>query len=194
MLKSCQEPELLLYTWNNDPRTYAVDKPEVRMHRLGIYDWIHRSHMATMFAFFSVLFNYPLIMNAGHQGEPSEETFLPQIFIAISCIMGQIAEYPFTQLEVNDPVEIAKSGENPDSRLGGGGGGFVGPGALQVGAQADPPWGGGGGVCAAASIPALRTCSSSFTPPRFPRPTHPPPPSRRQTVSCGGGGVGYQRA
>jgi hypothetical protein len=118
VLKTCQEPELLLYTWNHDPRTYAVDKPEVQMHRLGIYDWIHRSHMATMFAFFSVLFNYPLIMNEGHQGEPSEETFLPQIFIAISCIMGQIAEYPFTQLTVNDPAEIAKSGENPDCKWG----------------------------------------------------------------------------
>ena len=117
VLKACKEPELLLYSWNNDPRTYAMDKPEVQNLRLGIYDWIHRSHMASMFVLFSLLYNVPLVMYKGHQGEPSEETYASQVFNAIACIMGQIQEYPFTQLTTNDPQVIQKSGENPDRKF-----------------------------------------------------------------------------
>ena len=98
VFKSVKEPELLLYTWNHDPRTYAMDSPQLRRHRLGIYDWIPRLHMSVTGTLQVLAFDITLAVGGGNTGNPGKLTYIPQVFNAIVGIMGRIAGYPFTQV------------------------------------------------------------------------------------------------
>ena len=117
VLATVKEPELFLYTWNNHPSTSAVNSKALQVHRLGIYDWIPRLHMSVLGTMQTVLYDVTLYIGQGTNGNPGVLNRIPQVFNAISGIMGRISGYPFTQLESNDPKKVKHSILNPDSRF-----------------------------------------------------------------------------
>jgi hypothetical protein len=121
VLKTVKEPELLLYTWNHHPLTNAMDSPQLRRHRLGIYDWIPRMHMTVTATLTTLVFDLTLAIGGGNTGNPGKLTLIPQVFNAIVGIMGRFAGYPLTQLDTqlttNDPEVVKRSALNPDPRF-----------------------------------------------------------------------------
>jgi hypothetical protein len=127
VLNSAPNPELLLYTWNHDPRTYAMDDKAKQEHRLGIYDWMQKCHVVVVWSLMNGLYDLALVAedflaaaNPNHVastvGNPGKLTYIPQVANSLFEMIGPIAQYPFTQLETDDPKEIYESIENPDSR------------------------------------------------------------------------------
>jgi hypothetical protein len=49
-------------------------------------------------------------------GEPGVATYIPQILNAVIEMMGPISQYPFNQLDTNDPKRLQESINNPDPR------------------------------------------------------------------------------
>jgi hypothetical protein len=84
--------------------------------RLGIYDWIPRSHIVAMTTFFDVWFDTSLFFGSGQVGSPGPEVILPQLFGAFGSFMEQIYEYPFTQLTNASEAEVSYSKYHPDGR------------------------------------------------------------------------------
>lgn len=128
-------PEVFLYTWNSDPRTYALDNPALQDHRLGIYDWMQRCQS---FAVWSVMnFAYDAALGwedyqnddrykKRNEGEswkmsslqdPGPWTSYPQQMISLFQMVGPIGSYPINQLETTDAAILQDSLNNPDSRF-----------------------------------------------------------------------------
>jgi hypothetical protein len=113
VLESAKNPELLLYTWNNDPRTSAVGNKALQDHRLGIYDWVQKCHVVVVWSLMNGLYDLALvaedILNAKFPqrkkketsiGSPSGLTYVPQIMNSLFEMIGPIAQYPFTQVSL----------------------------------------------------------------------------------------------
>ena len=118
VLETVKDPELILYTWNHDPRTYAVGDEELQNHRLGLFDWIPRTHNSVMFAVMEGLNIASYIAAEDLDCTISTgDSIIAQFLSTLSSGMGQIAEYPFTQLSTNDTETVAYSLNHPDSRF-----------------------------------------------------------------------------
>ena len=99
VLETVNQPEQILFTWNHDPRTSAVDNEELQNHRLGLYDWIPRCHSTAVTAIMK--FQYDIIALSDSEtsvGSPSPVTYFSQIFNGVFELLGPISEYPFTQV------------------------------------------------------------------------------------------------
>jgi hypothetical protein len=117
VISKVQDPELLLYTWNHDPMTYAMDSPQLQRHRLGMYAWIPTMTMTLLGTIQTLAFDINIYRSGGSISNPGVGTRFTQAFSAIASILGRIQGYPFTQLETNDPDVIMKSKLNPDQRF-----------------------------------------------------------------------------
>lgn len=129
VLNSVSNPEIFLHTWNNDPRTYAMDKPELREHRLGIYDWMQRCLSVVVWGIMNGAYDLALLVEDRRNDEriqmglpissmenPGSLTNTPQQMISLFQMVGPIGAYPITQLETTDPTTLQNSLNNPDSR------------------------------------------------------------------------------
>ena len=129
VLNSVSNPELFLYTWNKDPRTYAMDQPELREHRLGIYDWIQRCLNMMVWSLMNGAYDLALLVEDRRNDQrlskglkissmenPGELTNGPQMLISLFQMVGPIGAYPINQLETTDATILQNSLDNPDSR------------------------------------------------------------------------------
>ena len=99
VLKSAPNLELLLYTWNNDPRTYAMNDDALREHRLGIYDWMPKCHFVVVWIVKNTLYDLTLLVDPkGSLGAPGKHTYIPQVLDSLFEMIGPISQYPFTQV------------------------------------------------------------------------------------------------
>jgi hypothetical protein len=117
VLQTVREPELILYTWGNDPRTSDKDDNVTHVHRLGIYDWIPKMHQLALSTLTSLAIDLPTALWIEDNTKAHRSTQLTQSFNVFVNIMIRAGYYPFTQLDTNDPEKIAHSKRFPDKRF-----------------------------------------------------------------------------
>ncbi len=117
VLQSNSEPELILYTWGNDPRTSDKGDNITHAHRLGIYDWIPKMHQLALSTFTSLAINLPTAMLSENLTNNHPAVLKAQSFTVLVNIMTRAGYYPFTQLDTNDSDKIAHSKRYPDKRF-----------------------------------------------------------------------------
>lgn len=117
VLQTVRDPELILYTWGNDPRTSDKGDNVTHVHRLGIYDWIPKMHQLALSTFTSLAIDLPTALWVDDVTEPHKATQLANSFNVFVNIMIRAGYYPFTQLDTNDPEKIAHSKKYPDKRF-----------------------------------------------------------------------------
>lgn len=127
VLNSASNAELLLYTWNHDPRTYAMDNQELQDHRLGIYDWMQRCTQLATWVIMNGYYGIALLRedNKNYKDQrtkkglssvnsPGSLTNNPQVLQSLFQMVGAIAAYPINQLEKIDASEMEYSLSHPD--------------------------------------------------------------------------------
>jgi hypothetical protein len=127
VLSGSSNPELLLYTWNHDNRTYAMDNQELQDHRLGIYDWMQRCTNLMAYMLMNGAFCITLEMedfrNHKYQrvadkmssvNNPGKLTEYPQIMQSLFQVIAAIPAYPINQLDHIDAEEMKYSLNHPD--------------------------------------------------------------------------------
>jgi hypothetical protein len=134
VLDSVKNPEIFLYTWNSDPRTYAMDSPALQDHRLGIYDWMQRCQSFAVWSVMNFAYDAALLVEDGLNNnrfkrkngdswkmsslqDPGDWTNIPQQMISLFQMVGPIGAYPITQLETTDAKILQNSLDNPDPRF-----------------------------------------------------------------------------
>jgi hypothetical protein len=94
-----------------------MGNPDLQNHRLGIYDWMQKCHMVVVWSLMNLLLDVTLLMEEESSlGTPGKLTYIPQVVNSVFEMIAPIAQYPFTQLDTNDPQVMKESLENPDSR------------------------------------------------------------------------------
>lgn len=127
VLNSTSNPELLLFTWNNDSRTFAMDNKELQDHRLGIYDWMQRCTNLVTWTIMNGAYGITLLAedvlnyklkrvgnSISSVNSPGKLTDNPQLLLSLFQMVGAIAAYPINQLEKVDPSEMNYSLSHPD--------------------------------------------------------------------------------
>ena len=99
VLRTNHDPELILYTWGHDPRTSDVNDNITHVHRLGMHDWIPRTHWCTVTSLTTILYDVPMSMtDKPDVRNPGSQTYPSQIFNTIVGVMGRVGYYPFSQV------------------------------------------------------------------------------------------------
>jgi hypothetical protein len=128
VLNSASNAELLLYTWNHDPRTFAMDNQELQDHRLGIYDWMQRCTQLATWVLMNGCYGVALLREdrlnyidkkrtketMSSVNNPGSLTNTPQVMQSLFQMVGAIAAYPINQLEKIDLKEMKYSLSHPD--------------------------------------------------------------------------------
>jgi hypothetical protein len=116
VLRTNTEPELILYTWGHDPRTSDTNDNVTHTHRLGMHDWIPRTHWATVTSLTTILYDVSMAAYKMDVRNPGPYTHLPQMFGTLAGVMGRVGYYPFTQLNTSEPERVKNSKRNPDGK------------------------------------------------------------------------------
>jgi hypothetical protein len=128
VLNSASNAELLLYTWNHDSRTFAMDNQELQDHRLGIYDWMQRCTQIATWVLMNGCYGIALLRedklnymdekrtkhSISSVNNPGSLTNTPQLMQSLFQMVGAIAAYPINQLEKIDATEMEYSLSHPD--------------------------------------------------------------------------------
>ncbi|RKP02377.1 hypothetical protein CXG81DRAFT_24995 [Caulochytrium protostelioides] len=109
--------ELILHTWNQDPRTASGGDTDIETWRLGLYDWMPRGSLTIMESLFTWTFGLPMLLSGGSPGEPGPMTIVPQMFNSLADVLTLISEYPMTQLFTTNTTLLDASQDNPDPRF-----------------------------------------------------------------------------
>jgi hypothetical protein len=117
VLRTNTEPELILYTWGHDARTSDSDDNVTHTHRLGMHDWIPRTHWAAVTSLTTTLYDVSMAAHESDVRNPGPYTHLPQMFGTLAGVMGRVGYYPFTQLNSSDPEKVKNSKRNPDGKV-----------------------------------------------------------------------------
>lgn len=98
VLKTSKSPELLLYTWNRDPRTMSNDQ-KVKDHRLNIYDTIPRCMNIIVWLVMKVPYNMIMLTDpTATVASPPPSTHAIQAIGGVLELLGPISAYPINQV------------------------------------------------------------------------------------------------